>query len=512
MQEDASKLSNKRIAKNTIVLYVRTIFTLFISLYTSRAILNILGVENYGIYNAIGGFVSMFSMISATLVASTQRYLTYELGRKGSNQSRDVFSVAMMIHLILGLVLLLLFETVGLWFLNAKMNIEPDRMIAANWVYQCSIFAFLLNIIRSPYEASIIAHEKMSTFAYVNILEALLRLVIVFLLLLTIKDKLIIYSVYLTIISIIIFLLYFFYCKVRFDEANFYIVKNKELYKGIVGFASYNFLGSVSVVISHQCVNVISNLFFGVVVNAARGITTQVQSAISKFVNDFSVAINPQITKSYAQNNFSNMMSLVYRGAKFSYFLFLFFAIPIVIQAPIVLKLWLKVVPDYTIIFVRLSLIDALITTLSNSISTAAMATGDIKKMSIWIGIIRISVLPFTYLAYKLGGNPASAYVVLIVFDIILFFVRLIIADNLIKAKHVDFYKNVIYPVSFVTFCAVPVCYFIFKFYLVDGLIQLGIYSGICFFITAFFVFLLGLTKYERTFVIGYVINKLKRK
>lgn len=512
MYEDESKLSNKRIAKNTIVLYVRTIFTLFISLYTSRAILNILGVENYGINNAVGGFVSMFSMISATLVASTQRFLTYELGKQKNNSSQTVFSVAMTIHVLLGVILLLLFETIGLWFLNERMNIDASRLHAANWVYQCSILSFLLNVIRSPFEASIIAHEKMSAFAYVNIFEALLRLGIVFLLLLTIKDRLILYSVYVVCISILIFVIYVIYCKSRFEEIRFKFINEKSYYKDIVSFAGYNFLGSVSMVLSRQCVNVISNIYFGVVVNAARGITTQVEAAINKFVNDFSVALNPQITKSYAQGNKSNMMNLIYRGAKFSYFLYLFFAVPIIVKTPIILQLWLKIVPDHSIVFVRLALVDSLITTLSYSISTGAMATGNIKKLSIWIGIIRICVFPVTYFAYELGFEPYSAFVVLIIFDVILFFVRLIISDNLIGVQHKPFIYRVILPISVVSIISFSFAFFLNKILVVSNLFQLLLFVVISCIITIIAISLIGFDALEREFVVGYIKKIVGKK
>ena len=499
-----SKLDNKRVAKNTIVLYLRTIITLCISLYTSRAILNILGVEDYGIYNVVGGFVMMFSLISSTLVSATQRYLNYELGSIKDNRSTEVFNAAFVIHAGLCVILFVLFETIGLWFLNSELNIPKERVQAANWVYQLSIITFIVGIMRAPFDASIIAHERMKTFAYANILEALLKLVIVFSLLLPFSiDGLVQYSFLMFCVSILICLIYVSYCIKEFKEIKFVGFVEHSYYKNMLSFAGYNFIGATSVVFAQQGVNMLLNIYFGVAVNAARGVTDQVQHSITKFVNDFTTAINPQITKSYAQSNIINMMNLIYKGTKISYLLFLFFAVPIIIETPLILKLWLGVVPDYAIIFVRLSLIDALLNTLAGPISTGAMATGDIKRMSIWIGIVRFSVFPFSYLLFKFGAEPFYAYIILILSDVVLFFIRLIIACGLIKVKKYPYIQNVIFKIAPVTLIVFIIAYLLNIIINVENFVSLVIYSIIICLITMTSSLILAFNSKERDTILS---------
>lgn len=504
-------LDSRRVAKNTVVLYVRTIVTLFISLYTSRAILNILGVENYGIYNVVGGFVSMFALISNTLVSATQRYLNFELGKLKDNHSREVFSTSIAIHAFLCVVLFLLFETFGVWFLNVKLNIAPERMVAANWLFQFSIITFVLSIMRSPFDASIIAHERMTTFAYTNILEAILKLAIVYCLLIPGNiDKLILYGFLMLMIHVLVFIIYWQYSKRNFEEINFKFVKDKSYYKGMLSFAGFNFVSAASVVFANQGVNILLNMFFGVVVNAARGVTTQVQSAISKFVSDFTMALNPQITKSYAQGNIPNMMSLIYKGTKIAYLLFLFFAVPIIIETPFILEIWLKVVPDYAVVFVRLSLLNALLNTLAGPISTGALATGNIKSMSIWIGIIRLMVFPMSYLAFYLGGDPSYAYITHIASDLILCYVRLYFAAKLIGVKKMPYVTNVILRIIPVTVIAFGVTYGLSAVMRIESFFILCIYVlGSCC-TTCTLAYTMAFSSKERQTILSMIFKKRK--
>lgn len=427
---DNISIQKKRLAKNTLILYLRTIVTLIILLYTSRVVLKTLGVDDYGIYNIIGGFVSLFSIVSQTMVASTQRYLTFELGKKDCSHPKEVYSTALIIHIGIALFLFVLFETVGLWFLNYKLNIAPERMQAANWLFQFSVLTFLLNIIRSPYEAIIIAHERMSAFAYVNIMEAVLKLAILFLILQSNIDYLIQYGFYLFVISILVFAIYFIYCIRNFTEVNFRFIHEKSYYKGILSFAGFNFVGASSAIIANHGVNIVLNMFFGVVVNAARGIAIQISTAISKFVSDFTTALNPQITKSYATGDIDYTMSLVYKGSKFSFLLYLVLSLPIFIQTPYILELWLDKVPDYTVVFVRWTLIIALLNTFANPLTICAFATGEIRKLSLWLGTVRLLVVPFVYIAFEMGFSPVYAYFVYFVTDALLLLIRLNIVCN----------------------------------------------------------------------------------
>lgn len=503
--------NNKRIAKNTFILYLRTILVLGISLYTSRVVLNILGVENYGIYNIVGGFVALFSIVSATMVASTQRYLTYELGKKEDSQLQKVFGVSMTIHIILGGVLLILFETVGLWFLNEKLNISPDRMIAANWLYQCSILTFLLNILSAPYNAMIIAQERMKAFAYINVLEVSLKLLIVYMLLVFSVDRLIMYGIFLLLIAVFIRFIYTVYCRRNFKETKYVFIKDINSYKEIVKFAGLNFFGACSAILSNQGVNILLNIFYGVTVNAARGITLQVEAAITKFVNDFTTALNPQITKSYARGDKEYMLNLAYQGSKFSYFLFLFLALPIFVQAPWILSFWLKQVPDYTVIFIRYALIISMLNTLSYPLTTCAFATGKIKILSIWLGSVRFCVLPVCYIFLKQGFPPYIVYVVILFTDFILLFIRLYIVTKIVSVQMSSFFTMVITRTALVTILSVLPVWAIDKFLSVDHIGDVLLFSGITCLITVLFIYTIGLTQNEKESIRVFLQTKLNR-
>lgn len=502
--------NSKRIAKNTLVLYIRTIISLCISLYTSRVVLCILGIENYGIYNIIGGFVALFAIISQTMVLATQRYLTFELGKTDNSHSREVYSVALTIHVLLGIILLFLFETVGLWFLNTKLNIDLSRMVAANWLYQFSVITFVLNVVRAPYEASIIAHEKMSTYAYVNIVEVVLKLIIVYLLLLSQVDRLVQYGFYLMVIAVIIFAVYVMYCKMNFSEIKFGIVRKKAYYQEMVSFAGYNFIGSCSAIFATQGVNIILNVFYGVIVNAARGIALQVGAAISKFVNDFTTALNPQITKSYARGDMAYAMNLVYKGAKFSFFLYLLFSLPIMMQTSYILTLWLTEVPEYTVTFVRYTLIISLLNTFANPLTTLAFATGNVKTLSIWLGFVRLSVLPLCYIAFKLGYTPEYAYIIALITDFVLLFIRLNIVCKLVHIPRIQFLSKVILkvvPTTLLTLLAAIISNMLIN---VDSVIFLLSYTLIVCVFSSIIIYITGFCKSERLYIKNFILTKIR--
>ena len=464
MAQKISSSSNKRLAKNTITLYVRTVVVMIISLYTSRIILKSLGIEDYGTYNVIGGFVAMFSLLGGTLVSATQRFINVELGKKEGGNPNKVFCTAMGIHIGLSLIMLLALETVGLWFLNYKMNIPADRMYAANIVFHCSIFAFLLNIIYMPYNAVIIAFERMKAFAYISLFDAIIKLLISYLLFLVASDRLIVYAILLLALALSERFMYSIYCKKHFpDVTNFCVVKEKNAYISQMSFASYTFLGSVAAILSNHGVNIILNIFGGVAINAARAISMQVLHAISKFVSDFTVALNPQIVKTYAAGELDKSMELVYRGAKFSYYLMFIFSAPIIFLTPEILRLWLGHYPDHTIIFVRLTLFYGLVTVLSKTLTTEILATGKIKANAFIIGGLRILILPFSYLVLWLGYDAYMVYYVMIVIDSISIFTRLYILKDVVGVKMIGFVKNVLFPVLLVSILSCLVCYIIWK-------------------------------------------------
>lgn len=509
MVESAS--DNRRLAKNTLVLYVRTFITMVIGLFTSRILLDSLGIANYGIYNVVGGFVGMFSIITGTLTATTQRYLNVELGKSDGNPKK-IFATCMGIHLGLALLMIFIFETFGLWFLNSQLNIPEDRMFAANCCFQLSVFASIFGLFSTPYIGVIVAHERMKAFAYISLQDTMLKLLICYLLYISPFDTLVIYALLFALVMIWDQVLYMYYCRKNFDEARVTIVRDRELYKSIFGFAGMNFMGAFAHIMTTQGVNMILNIFFGVTVNAARGVAIQVQSAVSKFVGDFMSALNPQITKEYASGNKQKSMELCFRGAKFSFFLMTILALPIIIRTPETLSVWLKQYPEFSVEFLRLTLITAMVGVLSSPLITEILATGNLISTTWWIGGTRLLILPLVYIAFHYGGSPWYAYIVVLGMDIILMFIRLRILDVIAGMPFLkSFLLNVIPPVLIViTFCSILL-------YGLDYLIPTGFFGLICFAMasvvtSSVIVLILGLKQSERNVIIGYIKKKLHKQ
>lgn len=509
MVRKISASDNKRLAKNTILLYIRTLLVMVISLFTSRIILAYLGVEDYGTYNVIGGFVAMFSLVGGTLVTATQRFINVELGKKEGGDVNKVFNTALGIHIVLVVVLLFLFETIGLWFLNSKMNIPTESVKAANVVYQCSIIAFVLNVLTMPFNAIIIAYERMKAFAYITLLDAVLKLGICYLLLLYDSNRLIIYSVLLMLISLMNNVIYIVYCRKRFTEdVHFQVVKDKKAYLRQTSFASYTFLGSVASILSNQGVNVVLNIFCGVSVNAARGIAVQVQQAVLKFVNDFMTSLKPQITKTYASGEVDKSMDLVYRGSKFSYYLMLIFSIPILFKTHEILTFWLKDYPGYSVLFVQLTLVYSLITVLSTPLTTIILATGKIKKNALVIGGLRLAILPLSYIVLKLGYAPYSIYFVMIAIDFLSIFTRLWILRGISGVKMMGYFREVFQYIIVVSLLSIVINYSLCKVF-DDRLLDLIVYTFISIFLNLVVTFFVGFTSSERKNLSNYIKHKI---
>ena len=489
--------NNKRIAKNTLLLYVRTLFILLVTLYTSRVVLNTLGVTDYGIYNVVGGVVTMFSVISSSLSSSISRFITYELGHGDFEKLKRIFSTSVNIQIGISILILVLAELFGVWFLNAKMNIPAERLTAANWVLQCSLLSFVINLISVPYNACIIAHERMSAFAYISILEAVLKLAVVYMLLVSPYDKLATYAVLLVAVALIIRMAYSLYCRRHFEESRYKFVYDKSLVKEMTGFAGWSFFGNGAYMLNVQGVDMLINIFFGVTLNAARGVATQVQNAVMQFVNNFTIAVNPQITKSYAAGEKEYMCKLVCRGARFSYFLLFLFVVPIVCEADYILRLWLKIVPEHAPTFLRLTLFGPLMMLLGNSILTAISATGNIKRYQLWVTIVGCLVFPFTWVAFKLGFPPETTYVIFIVIYFLLVFVRLYIAKGLLKFPVRLYLTDVmlrIFLVSTISF--IPPLLVIYN--IEEGFLRLCLTCIVALLSTTLTIWLLGLQKSER--------------
>lgn len=503
--------NNKRIAKNTLLLYFRTIIIMLVSLYTSRVILNVLGVEDYGIYNVVGGFVAMFSMISGALSASISRFITFELGRGDKKRLNQVFSMSVNIQVAIILIVLLVGVSLGGWFLNEKMNIPVERMAAANWVLYCSLVVFCINLISIPYNACIIAHEHMSAFAYVSILDAFLKLVICYMIMISPFDKLVSYAVLLAVAALLVRLVYGIYCKRHFVECHYRWTKDTLLFKQMFGFSGWSFLTNTCNIFNTQGVNILINMFFGVALNAARGIANQVEGAIMQFVYNFTMALNPQITKNYAVGNTNEMFKLVCRGAKFSYFLLLLFSMPMMFEAEQVLTIWLKIVPDKTVVFLRLTIIGSMINMLGNTGYTACMATGNIRRYVIIISGVGCLVFPLTWIAFKLGLPVESAYIIFILLHIGVTSVRLYVMKGLLRFPPMMFVKDVVLKIGTVTVGAVIVPLLIFK-QMDSTFLRLVVTILVCTLSTCICIYTIGLTRNERIKVKGKVVAIINGK
>lgn len=402
---------------------------MIVGLYTSRLVLNSLGVIDYGIYTVVGGFVAMFSLISDSLTKTISRYITFNIGLDRSSKLNGIFCSAVIVQLSMSLVFFIVSETFGLWFLDNKLIIPPDRLYAAHWIFQLSIVSFILNLVSVPYNAIIVAHERMDVFSYISSYEALSKLFIAFLLSIENVDKLILYSTLNCLVALSVRFIYGYYCQNHFEEAKFKFMFDKREFREMVSFSSWCFVSSSAVVLRVQGTNVMLNLFFGPVINTAKGIANQITSVLHSFVANFMVALSPQITKSYAMGELEYEKKLMFVGSKFSFFLFLFFSLPIFWETHFILKFWLGNVPEHSVLFIRLLLFYTQMNTLSNTMSTAIMATGRIKKYELTIGCIEYLNLPISYVLLKVGAIPEVVTVVCIFTSVLslsasLFFLR----------------------------------------------------------------------------------------
>ncbi len=488
------------------MLYFRMILTMLVSLYTSRVVLNTLGVEDFGIYNVVGGFVTMFGFLNSAMASATQRFLAFEIGKGDHEQLRNVFSMSINIHFFIVFIILILAETIGLWFVNTQLTIPTGRMGAAQWVYQFSILAMMVNMVSVPYNAMIIAHERMNVFAWVSIAEVSLKLFIVFMLQWFGFDKLKFYAVLTFCVSLIIRFIYGFYCSRQFKESKFRYFWDKSLFKTLISYAGWNLWGNAAFILKGQGVNVLLNIFFGPVVNAARGIAYQVSGAINQFVANFQMAMNPQIIKSYAVNDLKYMHQLIFRGAKYSFFLLFTLSLPILLETEQILRVWLKIVPDYTVIFTRLVIINVLIDCISGPLMTAAQASGKIKLYQSVVGGLLILNLPISYLFLKFGFQPQVTIFVSIGISILALMLRLLILRNLVKLKIENFFYQVILKITIVGIFAViiPLLFSIFM--------DISIHRFIIVILTSIIsslsvIFLLGLSNDEK----NYFVNGLKK-
>ncbi|WP_199524653.1 hypothetical protein [Pseudoalteromonas sp. bablab_jr011] len=492
-----------RIIKNTFFLYIRLVLVLGVTLYTSRLVLSLLGIEDYGIYNVVAGVVTMMSFMNGAMSSSTQRFLSYEQGNSGDKISH-IFKMSMNIHAAIFILIVVIIETVGLWFLNNKLNIPPERIYAANWAYQCALISFGFSIMGIPYMASILSNEKMNAFAYISILEVLLKLIAASVLYFKFGDNLIIYSSLVACSSALIWFLYYSYCKYKVNYTEYSFLWDKRLLQQLLGFTGWNLIGNVAVVLMNQGLNILLNIFFGPAINASRAIASQVNMATRAFSANLQMSMNPLITKSYASGEHEYMHSLVLRGSKYSFFLLLLLTLPILLQTEQIITLWLGQTPEKVIILCQLSLIDSLIISLSGTLIAGAQANGNIKNYQIVTGGILLLNLPLAYMLFTLGAQPEMAIVTTIVISLIALLSRLFFLRKMIHLSLKAYFKVVVLRVLVVSLFSTLVMMYIDS-EMGDTFIYLVAESLTSLFIVSLAIWFLGLEGVERKFILEKV-------
>ncbi len=500
-----SSENTRRIAKNTAMLYIRMLLTMAVSLYTSRVVLNVLGVEDYGIYNVVGGIVVMFGFLNSSISIAVQRYLSFEIGRNNYVRLKQIFSLSLIVHLFLAVFIAALAELFGYWLLVNYLHIPEGSFDGAVWIFHFSIIACCMNILRVPYNAVIIAREKMDFYAYVSIAEVVMNLGVVYLLYIGNADKLKLYSMLVAGVACVITFLYAVYCRCRFEEARFRRYWNGSLFRELVGFAGWSAMGELAWAATQQGVNLVLNVFFNPVVNAARAISVQVSGAILRFVSSFQMAVNPQLIKYYAAGEKEAMFRLLFRSTSFSLFLFLFFAIPILIEMPLILRIWLKEVPEYTVLFCRMSVLNMMLDLFSNLLATLAKAYGKIRKYQTVVSFVLFLNLPLSYAVLKTGAAPVYVFYVYGILSVVLLVIRLWLLRRMVGLPVVRFLREIVagIAVGLVAFI-LPACVHLKAGGSFGGLVAV---CAAAFISIAICVYFLGLRPDEKEFVKRKIVS-----
>lgn len=503
---------NNRIAKNTMFLYIRMLIMMLLGLYTSRIVLEMLGINDYGIFNVVGGLVALVSYINQAMSNSSIRYLTFSIGNPIKYSINKVFNTTLMTHFLLAAIVLCLIETIGLWFLYNKLVIPECRMSAAFWVFQFSAIGTFLTIITIPYTAIIIANERMSVFAYFTILDAVIKLGIALILSLSTGDRLELYGGLLLGTQILYLLMYFIYCVKHFSECHLTMQTDKGLVKEILSFSGWSLVGCTASICNTQGLNILLNLFGGPVLNAARGIAVQVQSIVNNFAVNFQTAVNPQIIKLYARDSIPELHMLIYRSAKFAFYLLYFICLPLLLNMNTVLHWWLVDVPDYTVVFLTLILIITLLDSMSNPLMKAADATGKIRRYHLCVGGWLLLVLPVSYILLNLGFPPYVVFIVQLIFSIGALFVRLFILRNMIYMPIISYMRNVLLPVFLVVSVSLPLPLWVSTFDVHSSAVKFFGVCAICVISTIMSTFYLGMSPAEQAFLKSKILNRFVHK
>jgi O-antigen/teichoic acid export membrane protein len=508
-------INKSRIAKNTALLYFRMLLMMLITLYTTRVVLNVLGVVDYGINDVIAGIVALFAFLNSTMATASQRFFALELGVENHTKLKQVFSINVLIFIGLALTIFILAETIGLWYFNNKMNIPIERMNAAAYVYQFAILTFMVSIITTPFLAIITAREKMQVYAYLSILEVVFKLAIVFVLIYFPIDKLKLYAVLLFIVQVLISATYITYSAIKFPECKVRYYWNKTMFSEVFSFVGWSVYGAMAITVRAQGIKLLLNYFFGVLVNSAQGIAYTVYNALIRFTDSFFTAVRPQIIKSYSadhEDKSGEMMKLVFQSSKFCFYLILILSIPILIETRYILEIWLnRIAPDFTIIFTRLMIINAIIESLAYPLITSIQATGKIKKYQMITGTIILLIVPVSYLFFKLGFPPQATMYVMISITILAHISRVYFMRSMLKMNILHYFKQVLLPISAVTLLAF-VLPMLFYYSFSPSFLRIVGVCAITLIFSAFIIFYVGLTKSERNTLKMFFISKLKLK
>lgn len=502
--------NNKRIAKNTLMLYFRMMISMIVSLYTTRVILASLGMEDFGVYNVVGGFVSTLSLFSSALAVSISRFITYALGQGSLIEQKKIFSTSLFIQLIVVLIVVVVAETAGLWFLNYKLVIPTERIFAANCIYQFSVASFIITIVGIPFVSAITAHEKMSVYAIVALIDTFVKLIIAFTINISPIDNLVWYGLLLMFGSVIVQLLYILYSVKNFDECGYSITPNRTKLKDMLGFSGWTVLGGIAPIVRDQGGTILLNLFFGPVVNAARGIANQVCVVINSFVTNFQSAINPQIIKNYASKDFDNLKLLVFRSSRYSCCILLILAVPISVSLPYILKLWLGEYPTHTVAFVFLVLILNIFEAMSNPLITSAVAVGNMKAYQLRIAPLIILNLPISYVCLKFGCAPEAVFIVSIIISLMALFIRLRFLTSSLQIEISEFMLDVFLRVLLIMIISYTISAYISK-QISLCFISFVILSIISLLITIFSILIIGCTRADRELLLIYIKRKIGR-
>ncbi len=504
-----SVIDQKRIAKNTMLLYVRIGLIMLVSLYTSRVVLDALGEIDFGIYNAVGGIVLMFSFLCSTMSTSCQRFYSYETGRNDLERLQQTFSLCFMVFVVIVIVVVVLAETVGLWLLDSKMNVV-DRSDAAMWVFQCSVLLFVFTIVRTPYMGMVIAKEKMKVFAYLSVVEVFGNLAIAILIQHYGGDRLVLYAVLMMLVNMLVSLFYIVYCHSFYKECRLRFYWNKSRFMEMLGFAGWNMIGSLSGLCKSHGLNLLLNIFFGPAVNAARGLAYKVFATMQTFVDNFFMAVRPQLIKSYSSGDVDGMLKLVCQSSKFSYFLMFAIALPLFLETPVLLDAWLKNVPDYTVLFTRLVIVNGLIEVLVNPLASSMQAYGKIRNYQLVCGGFILTILPISYLLLKLGFPAETVFYVSIVVCALAILARLAFVRRCVGLSLKDYFRTAFVPMIMISVISIPVPVCIEM--MVGGVLPRFIaVVASSLLVTALSVYFVGLTPTERKHTNNAMLN-LKNK